>query len=284
MRWLAFKIALFCVAAVAQPCLGVADPAASQPAQWRTLEPGLDVGEFVAQRPSTTGDSRITVLRIDPVRFTLGLYSANALSLPKALPIDGWMRDRKLVAAINAGMFERDGSTTGYARIGSHVLQPARKKSYNAYFALQPDAAALPRVAILDADCDDVAALEPRYRVVLQSMRMIDCNGNNVWHPSGRAWSTAALGVDGSGRVLFIMARAPWDVHDFIDNLKALPIGLTRAMYLEGGPEVSLAVDAGGVSFVRIGSWETGFNENDNNDQAWALPNIIGVQRKEGVR
>jgi hypothetical protein len=30
---------------------------------------------------------------------------------------------------------------------------------------------------------------------------------------------------------------------------------------------------------VRVGSWETGFNENDDNANAWPLPNVIGVRR-----
>jgi hypothetical protein len=79
--------------------------------------------------------------------------------------------------------------------------------------------------------------------------------------------------------VLFIHARSPWDVHDFIDALQELPLGLRRAMYLEGGPEASLSLDAGGAAILRVGSWETGFNENDDNVRPWALPNIIGARR-----
>ena len=39
--------------------------------------------------------------------------------------------------------------------------------------------------------------------------------------------------------MLFIHARSPWDMHDFIVNLQKLPLGIVRAMYLEGGPEAS---------------------------------------------
>jgi hypothetical protein len=49
---------------------------------------------------------------------------------------------------------------------------------------------------------------------------------------------------------------------------------------LEGGPEATLYVNAGGTELERFGSYETGFNENDDNDRAWALPNVIGVWRR----
>jgi hypothetical protein len=123
--------------------------------------------------------------------------------------------------------------------------------------------------------------MEKHYRVVLQSMRMVDCKGANRWQKSARIWSTAALAIDGQGRVLLIHARSPWDVHDFIEILLELPLGVRRAMYLEGGPEASLSLEAAGVSIVRVGSWETGFNENDGNVQPWALPNVIGARRTD---
>jgi hypothetical protein len=82
--------------------------------------------------------------------------------------------------------------------------------------------------------------------------------------------------------VLFIHSRSPWDVHDFIEILQKLPLGITRAMYLEGGPEASLAIASGGVNKMFLGSYETGFNENDSNWRAWALPNVIGVERIKG--
>ncbi len=234
--------------------------------------------------PSALGDSKITVLRIDPARFKLALYSAKAMTLPSPLTIRGWIEQQHLVAAINAGMFDPDGSTTGYARTGTITVKSAWKPSYGALLALGPDDPKLPAAAILDTGCDDVKAREPHYGAALQSLRMIDCKGANVWQQSDKAWSTAALAIDGEGRVLFIHARSPWSVHDFIANLQKLPLGIARAMYLEGGPEASLSVRAGGVSLDAVGSYETGFNENDDNTRQWELPNVIGVTRIETAR
>jgi uncharacterized protein YigE (DUF2233 family) len=257
---------------------------AVEEAAWRVLEEGLELQHFEAPIPASEGDSKFTVLRIDPKRFKLALLSANAMKLGGPRTISAWVSEQHLVAAINGGMFEPGGAPVGYGRAGAAVLNPAWKAKYGALFALDPLGPGLAAPAILDADCEDTKALEPRYGTVLQSMRMIGCKGGNLWAKSERKWSAAALGIDGAGRVLFIHARSPWDMRDFIGNLQGLPLGIARAMYLEGGPETSLAVRAGGVSLDEIGSYETGFNENGDNARQWELPLVIGAQRIEAGR
>jgi hypothetical protein len=244
------------------------------------LEGGLDLGEFTAPKPSGMGDSRITVVRIDPAHFKLMLLSVVDLALPDALGIDAWTSRYHLSAAINGGMFERDHrTTTGYARIGKTTVNPTWKQAYQALLAFDPDDTALPAATILDPECDNVKALEKHYRTVLQSIRMVDCKGRNRWAKALRAWSASALAIDGAHRILFIHARSPWPVHDLVENLIALPLDVKRAMYLEGGPEASLSLASARKSFVQVGSWETGFNENDDNQASWPLPNVIGARR-----
>jgi hypothetical protein len=107
---------------------------------------------------------------------------------------------------------------------------------------------------------------------------MLDCAGRNTWAQQDRRWSTAAVGTDDAGRVLFIHARSAWSTHDFIDVLKALPLGLKRLMYVEGGPEASLYLKVGGTVLVaEMGSFETGFREDDDNRVFWPLPNVIAI-------
>jgi Phosphodiester glycosidase len=251
---------------------------------WQVLEEGLELQQFLAPVPSAEGDSRIAVLRIEPARFKLAVLSANAMKPGGPKTISAWTGEHHLVAAINGGMFEPGGASVGYGRVGSTLLNPAWKAKYGALLALDPANPGLAAPAILDADCEDPKALEPQYGTVLQSMRMIGCKGENLWQKSERKWSAAALGTDGRGRVLFIHARAAWDMHDFAGNLQKLPLGIARAMYLEGGPEASLSVRAGGVSLDAVGSYETGFNENGDNTRQWELPIVIGATRIEAGR
>ena len=63
---------------------------------------------------------------------------------------------------------------------------------------------------------------------------MVRCERTNVWSKQEKYWSTVAIGIDSKGRALFLFARTPYAVHDFIDMMLALPIDLQRCMYLEG--------------------------------------------------
>lgn len=46
---------------------------------------------------------------------------------------------------------------------------------------------------------------------------------------------------------------------------------------VEGGPEASLSIRAEGLRLDLSGSYETGFNENDDNRVQWRLPNVLVV-------
>ena len=64
------------------------------------------------------------------------------------------------------------------------------------------------------------------------------------------------------------------------DKLLGLALGITAAMHVEGGPEASLSIHAGGVDLDLNGSYETGFNENDDEKAQWPIPNLLAVARK----
>lgn len=247
--------------------LGAITPAHAQSAiTWRTLSPGLDHGRVQIQ--STIGDRRLDALRIDPEHFRFTLLFAAALSTqPKTAR--QWASEHNLVAATNAGMFRANRLPVGYAKANGRVVQPSMSAD-RSIFTFNDTSAQL-----LDLSCDqfDAAAHEN----AIQSIRMISCEGRNVWSQQPRIWSTACIAQDEAGRVLFIHARSPLSVHDFINTIKAPPLSITRAMYLEGGPEATLYARAGGETIERFGSYETDFNENDDNNVAWPLPNIIGV-------
>lgn len=249
---------------------------------WRALEAGLDLGEFPAPGGPAADAPRITVLRIDPARFRLVLVNASATPDRRPRTAREWAEEKGLVAAVNASMYQEDGLTSvGLMRSAAHVNNSHLTRD-KAVLAFDPEADTVPRVQIIDRACQDFEALERRYRTLVQSIRMVDCRQQNVWSRQPRRWSTAAVGIDKRGRVLFLFARSPFSTHDFIDILLRLPIDLFNAMYVEGGPEAQLYVKAGGVDVEKFGSFETGFFESDLNDRAWPVPNVIGVARAGG--
>ena len=259
---------------------GPAPPARKEAKAWRALEPGLDLGEFPSPRPSDRGDSIVRLLRVDPARFDLRLMNASASGQGRPLTAKAWCARAGLVAAINASMYQIDHRTSvSLMKTGTHTNNSRLSKD-RAILAFDRLDASVPPVTIIDRDCDDFEALRGRYGTLVQSIRMISCKGRNVWSPQPRRWSTAAIGRDAQGRVLFVHVRSPYSTHDLIDILMALPAGIERALYVEGGPEAQLYVTSGGREYEWVGSYESGFNEDDDNHAAWPVPNVIGIVRR----
>ncbi len=244
---------------------------------WKTLEPGLELGEFRLPEASFLGDSTLHVVRVDPQMWDLRLLNASAPGNGRPLTAKAWAQREALVAAINPAMYRADHRTsTGLMRTPGHVNNP-KLNADQSLLAFDPLVADVPRVKIIDRECDDFETWSRRYGSLAQSIRMLSCKGRNVWSQGPRKWSAAAIGTDRAGRVLLLHVRSPYSMHDLVENLRRLPLDLERALYGEGGPEAQLYVRAGGEEHEFVGSFETGFNENADNDHAWPVPNVIGV-------
>ena len=228
---------------------------------WRLLQPGVEY--------ATSGD--LHIVRVDPARATLTAALASEQKT-EARTAAQWCRASHLAVAINLGMYQVDGhSNVGYARHGSHLNNP-RWNSDQAVLALGPGARWIDR---------DATAPPPPlegYGVVVQNLRLISGDRRNVWAKNDRRWSEAAIGIDSKGRVLFLFSRPPYSMRDFNELLLRLPLDIAGAMHVEGGPEASLSIHAGGVDLDLAGSYETGFWDDSNKAQ-WPIPNVLGVVR-----
>jgi hypothetical protein len=260
----------------------VASERAAGDGGWQVVADGLAVGRFAAPVRSSIGDSVVTVVRVDPAQYEFRLLSAKLLGLSNNPTAVDWVERYGVVGVINAGMFQGDHRTAvAYMRDGDKVNN-GRWNRDNAVFAAGARRSGLPPAQILDRTCQDVPGLAEGYRVLVQNIRMIDCQGRNVWAPQARKWSTACVGTDGEGRVLLIHVRSPYATHDLVQALLALPLGLRRLMYVEGGPEASLYVKVGArVVASEVGSFETGFREADDNRAFWPLPNVIAFAQRQ---
>lgn len=254
----------------------LAGPAAPS-ASWRTLEPGLEYGIFDGP-PGVAGDGKIAVVRVDPQIFDLRLLNASAPGQGAPLSARSWAARAGASAVINAGMYQEDYRTAvSLMRTRDHVNQRRISKDKTALLFDRLEAR-VPPARMVDRDCDDLEAAATSYGTVIQSIRLLSCEGKNVWAPSDRRWSIAAVGVDGAGRVLFLHAQSPWPVHEFVNALLALPIDLRRAMYLEGGPEAQLFARGGGVEVERLGAF-TG-PQAALTREGWPVPNVIAAVRR----
>ena len=179
-------------------------------------------------------------------------------------------------------MFHTDHAThVGYMKNAEEVNQPDLHPDYFSVAAFAPRAAGSPPFRIFDTDeVDFQIGILPEYGAVVQNLRLIKRPGENRWSQQPKQWSEAALGEDRDGKVLMIFCRSPYSMHDLNDLLLGLPIDLVAAQHLEGGPEASLSLKRGEMAIALMGSYETGFNENDENDRFWKLPNVIGIAEK----
>ena len=246
---------------------------------WQQLSPGLQLGEYVPTLKSEIGDSKITILRVDPKFYAFRLLESVQFKDQHRTAAQ-WCQQQKLVACINAGMYEPDGRSSGYMRSGKLLNNPTFNSDNSILAFGRPDGGQ-PEIKLIDRTCEaDWEQQAKRYQACSQSIRMIDCHRNNSWAPKPRRWSSAVWGMDADGYALLIFCRSPYTMHDYVDILLNSPLNIQQAMYLEGGPEASLYVKSGTTVRNLFGSYETGFNENDDAKVAFPLPNVIGIVKK----
>lgn len=247
--------------------------------QWQQLAPGLQLGEYASPLKSEIGDSKITILRVDPNVYAFRLLESVQFKDQRRTAAQ-WCQQQQLVACINAGMYEPNGRSSGYMRSGKR-LNNAALNANNSLLAFGPTDGHLPEIKLIDRGCEaDWQQQAQRYRACSQSIRMIDCHRNNTWAPKPQRWSSAVWGMDADGQALLTFCRSPYTMHDYVDILLQSPLRIQQAMYLEGGPEASLYVKSGPTERNLFGSYETGFTENDDSKAAFPLPNVIGIMKK----
>jgi hypothetical protein len=260
-----------------------ADPGKSSKAEspWQVLEPGLEFGELLAPLASENGDSLIRVLRIDPNRFEFRLLNASAPGENDLLTVKAWCQQHNLVAAINASMYQGDYRTSvSFMRTKDHVNNPRLSKD-KAILAFDRRTADIPLLKIIDRQCERFEEWQDKYGTFVQSIRMISCKGTNVWTPQPEKWSTAIIGIDQQGRGLFIHVRSPYSPYDLINILLALPLQISRAIYVEGGREAQLYVRSGKQEYEFVGSYGSGFSNGSGNQYAHPIPNVVGIARRQ---
>jgi hypothetical protein len=246
--------------------------------QWRLLQPGVELAVIALHPEAAQPSTSLYAVRVDPDRALLQPALASEMGSGPRTAAE-WCRKAAFSVAINLGMFQPDhSSNVGYLRHARH-LNNARFNAYQAVLALNPTEKGLPRTLWLDLDQVKPAKDLDRYDVVVQNLRLIAANRKNVWAQSDRRWSEAALALDSRGRLLFLFSRAPYSMREFNNLILNLPLDITRAMHLEGGPEASLSIHVPGLNLDLCGSYETGFRLDDTNLQQWPIPNVLGVMR-----
>jgi hypothetical protein len=248
---------------------------------WQKLADGLELGIFVSPQPAEIGDSKIRILRIDPGRYEFKLLNASVSKEGRSLSAKQWCRQNGLVAAINASMFQADYKTSvSFMRTRTHVNNPRLSKDMT-ILAFDRLGVGTPEVKIIDRQCENFKLWKNKYGTLVQSIRMISCKGKNVWRQQPKKWSTVAIGIDKTDRVLFIHVGSPYSTHDLINILKKLPLDIARAMYTEGGSQAQLYIKIGAYEFEFVGHSEIDFSNKSNSLFSWPIPNAVGISLRK---
>ncbi len=250
------------------------------PTVWRELAEGMALGEFETDPELPVGDAAVSVLRIDPDIWEFRVLCISELGLDRGVSAKQWSDEFGLDVVTNAGMFGTDYRThIGYLRNGDHVNN-SNINDYMSVAAFGPRDGDDPPFRIFDLDEVAMSKVRARYNGVIQNLRLIKRDCENRWSPQNKKWSEAALGEDAHGNILLIFCRSPHSMHDLNEILLSLPIDLVCAQHLEGGPEAQLFIRLGETTRHLVGSYETGFNENDDSRGGHPIPNVIGVVRR----
>jgi len=246
---------------------------------WKTVDEGLFVREFDSPQKSRIKDSKITIVRIDPKFYSFKLLCASEHGKSK-MTLKKWCQKHNLICALNAGMYQKDGMTNvGYMKNFNHINNPRLANTYKAALAFNPVESTIPEIQIIDLRCQDFRSIQFKYQTVIQSIRMISCQQENVWSKQDKTFGMAVFGIDKSGNALFIFTESPYSAYDLINILLSLPISIYNAMYLEGGPEANLYFSLNEFQFKRIGRYTTD-TESDTLAVARPIPNVIGIVKK----
>jgi hypothetical protein len=244
---------------------------------WRSLGRGAEYAAIALSPRPALGDGLLHVVRVDPSQATLRVRMAALDGRPRTAR--EWCDNPRIVAVINAGMYDRDLSThIGFLRVGDRIGSARWVSTYRSILLLGARHPDLPAATIRDVPPDGRAADFADYGTVVQNLRLIRDPAVNAWTQNDRRWSEAAIVLDRSGRILFLFCRSPLTMHDFNALVTALPLGVMRAMHVEGGPEASLSVRGPGIDADLSGSYETGFNPSDDSKRQWPLPNVVTVE------
>ena len=256
----------------------VAAPCEAHPIRTE-LVPGITLERFLAPvAPSVpVGDRCVTLVRVDPARHALQLHTARTEG--GARTVDKWSESGKLEAVLNAAMYGDDQRGVGLMVSPAGINNGGDNKKYGGFLAWDRTREGIPEVAAFGRDCAgfDLDQIRRDYRSVVQNYRLLDCQAQPIAWQDPKLFSAAVLGTDKRGWLVFAHVRTPYAMTDLAKILASPDLEMQSAMHVEGGPEASLYVAAGGAVVREMGSYETGFMSNDDNHDFWPIPNVLGV-------
>ena len=220
--------------------------------RFHTLRPGMEFALLRGEPYCRMGPSEIAVLRLDPRRVRIRM--AHYTQLQERLPLDilEWERRTGALAVFNAGQYYPDYSYMGLFVSGGHVVSGDLHSDFKAALVASPRSGG-PRARVLDLDKHPIRADELPWREVAQSFRLFDDDGRIRVRKSNQVAYRTAVGEDAQGRLLVIATEGGYTLYELAGLLQTLPLGLRRAMSMDGGDEAVLCIRCGAFRYASFG-------------------------------
>lgn len=185
-------------------------------------------------------DDHFVSYQVNPQKQALNLYwkndkNANFGSIQN---LKLWLNNskRKLIFAMNAGMYKPDGSPQGLYIENKKTLSPIDTLSASGNFYLKPNGVfylTTKNMAIICTTSDFKDLGNIKYATQSGPMLVID----GQIHPSLKASSPNlnirnGVGILPSGNIVFAMSKVPVNFYDFAIYFKSM--GCKNALYLDG--------------------------------------------------
>ena len=251
--------------------------------KWKQVGKGVQFCETDAHLKSIIGDSKLTLLKIDPKQVEFDLFTASGMdSISK--PVNVWADTMNLNIVFNAGMYDlaKPLISRGLLKNGNHHNQFTFKEGWNLMFALNPlDSLNEMDAKVYDMQCITYDSIREKYASFAQGIRMLDCSGNPMTWKKNQSCSMLICAHDDQDNLIIIFNRSPFPINHMIAFMKQFPTPLHNAIYMEGGPETSLYVSIGDFCLQKVGSYVSGTYAKDTNETYWPLPNVIGIRVKK---
>ncbi len=198
---------------------------------WQPLQQGLERRAIQILDENGRQTEKITLLRIDSSLFTFKIgYSPGQ---PK--PLATWQEETGALIVVNGGFFTPEFVATGLIVVDG---QPSGS-SYVGFGGM---------ITMAESEVQVRSLLERPYQpteihdYALQAFPMLVLNGEAAYQTTDfdRARRTA-IGVDGNGRILLILASwGSFTLAEFSSYLAAADFGLVNALNLDGGTSTGL--------------------------------------------
>jgi hypothetical protein len=251
---------------------------------WKQLAPGMDLKSLTSKNHVSSGNSHITIVRIDPELWELVFMGISQTGEASGKTAHDWCKSYKLTAAINGGMFAGDfRKHVGYLRVMEHVYS-SHINNYQSVMAFDlKKGKKVPPFRIFDLDVSGITmqSILNDYKSAVQNLRLIKNPGKNQWNIQNDEWSEAAIGEDKEGRILFIYSRLPLSMYDLNQELLTSGIGIVAAQHLEGGFEAQFYLNQGGAEIDLFDRYDGNSVEDNGNAEPWPIPNIIGIRPRK---